>query len=154
MILCVCLLQLCASWKKCCSWTRRSGSAPPRLLILISSPSSETLTRRPKLCRMIRPWTTQTCSWTSGNVRGDKAVAFCCCSAGIYHRRARKSKDNFKHKQWINNNIFLFCRPHIHRNTDLQTSQRLQRDATLGAHRPLHYILREKIAHKLSAKIP
>ena len=63
-------LQPCASWRRCCSWTPSGGWAPPRPWTCLSSASSETQRRRLRRSPMIRPWTTQTCRWTSGNVRG------------------------------------------------------------------------------------
>lgn len=68
-LICMSVTQPCASWKRCCFWTPNRGWPPLRHLTCPSSVSSEILKRRLKRCRMIRPWTTQTCRWTSGNVR-------------------------------------------------------------------------------------
>lgn len=67
--------QLCASWRRCCFWTLSRGWAPRRHSTCPSLVSLETLKRRPRHCLMIRRWTTQTCRWTSGNVRQEREVA-------------------------------------------------------------------------------
>lgn len=74
-LICMSATQPCLSWKRCCFWTLSRGWAPRRRSTCPSSVSSETPKRRLKRCLMIRPWTTQTCRWTSGNVRERREAA-------------------------------------------------------------------------------